>query len=152
MKLFAAMVVLSLIFAHFCQAQDRGFWRATNSSAKAVTGDIEITDARLVINFTAFAIAQIRQLKPTELAAMFDVDASGATGGAGYLYRLEIPADRKFLHKNTLCGSEETRWMATFVEGHTLHVALLSSQNMPVFTFDALQNSPDLCGTFTYTR
>jgi hypothetical protein len=149
---FAALGVLGLIFPCFGNAQDRGIWRATSSNAKSITGDIQITDLRLVIDFSGYTIAQIRQLKPAELAAMFDVEASGAEGGAGYLYRLNIPATRKFLHKNTLCGTDETRWMATFVEGRNLHLAFLSSTDMPVFTFEALQGSQDLCGTFTYAR
>jgi hypothetical protein len=148
----AALALPGMIFPCFGAAQDRGIWRATSSNAKSITGDVQITDVRLVIDFSGYSIAQIRQLKPAELAAVFDVEPSGAAGGAGYLYRLDIPANRKFLHKNTLCGTEETRWMATFVEGHTLHLAFLSSPNMPVFTFDALQNSQDLCGTFTYAR
>lgn len=151
-KRYAAFVMLGLIFPCFGAAQDRGIWRATSSTAKSITGDIQITDVRLVIDFSGYTIAQIRQLKPAELAAVFDVESSGAEGGAGYLYRLNIPATRRFLHKNTLCGTEETRWMATFVEGHNLHLAFFSSQGMPVFTFEALQNSSDVCGTFTYAR
>lgn len=148
----AAVVLLASTFPSIIAAQDRGIWRAASSTAKTITGDVQITDLHLIIDFSSFTIAQIRQLKPAELAAVFDVESNGASGGTGFLYRVEIPATRKFLHKNTLCGSEETRWMATYVESHTLHVAFLSSANMPVFTFEALQNSQDVCGTFAYVR
>jgi hypothetical protein len=42
--------------------------------------------------------------------------------------------------------------MATYMEGRTLHVAFFSGANMPVLSFDALQKSTDLCGTFTYSH
>ena len=35
---------------------------------------------------------------------------------------LNIPGSKKFLHKNSLCGSEDTQWMAAFVEGRSLHI------------------------------
>lgn len=42
--------------------------------------------------------------------------------------------------------------MAAYVEGRTLKVAFFSDAKPPVFTLEALANSPNLCGTFTYTR
>jgi hypothetical protein len=78
--------------------------------------------------------------------------SEGAAGGSGNLYRLRIPGDKRFLHKNTLCGSEDTQWMATYVVGHALHLAFFSGQKMPVFTTDAIANTTDLCGTFYYVR
>ena len=68
------------------------------------------------------------------------------------LYRLRVPAERRFLHKNTLCGTEDTQWMATYVAGKSLRVAFFSGDNTPVFTFEAISSSTDLCGTFTYYR
>jgi hypothetical protein len=56
------------------------------------------------------------------------------------------------LHKNTLCGSDDAQWMATYVVGKDLQIAFFSGATMPVFTIDALANNPNLCGTFTYTR
>ena len=81
---------------------------------------------------------------------MFDVDVNAPGGGS--LYRLSVPGDKRFLHHSTLCGSEETQWMATYVEGRTLHVALFSGGNMPVLTGEALANSTDVCGLFSYSR
>ena len=131
-------------------AQDKGYWRATSTTANAITGDLSISDSKLSISMTAFPIAQIRQLKPAESGAIFDADPG--EGGSGYLYRLNVPAARRFLHHNTLCGSDDTQWMATYVSGHTLRVAFFSGTNMPVITPDALANSTDVCGTYTYTR
>jgi hypothetical protein len=74
------------------------------------------------------------------------------TSGKGHLYKVSIPGSKKFMHKNTLCGGEDTQWMAAYAEGRTLHLALFSGQKMPVFTLDAISNSSTLCGTFTYTR
>ena len=92
----------------------------------------------------------IRTLKPVEVSAVFDADVSA--GINGMLYRLKVPAGQRFLHKNTLCGDEDTQWMATYVTGHTLEVAFFSGDDMPVFTFDAISKSPALCGTFAYSR
>jgi hypothetical protein len=65
---------------------------------------------------------------------------------------VNIAAGQRFLRKNTLCGTESTHWMATYVEGRTLHVAFFSGSDVPKLTFEAIQNSTDLCGVFTYAR
>lgn len=131
-------------------AQDKGYWRAESSTAKSITGDLGISDTKIILNFLSFPLAQIRKLTPAEGLAAFDVDSS--TGVGGNLYRLDISATRRFLHKNTLCGTDETQWMATYTAGRTLYVDFFSGTDMPKLTFDALQNSPNLCGTFTYVR
>jgi hypothetical protein len=131
-------------------AQEKGNWRAASSSAQSTTGDLTVSDAKLFINFSGFAIARIRDLEPGEVSAAFDAD-NGA-GGAGALYRLSIPSSKTFLHRNTLCGDEDTQWMATDVTGRYLHVVFFSGQKMPVFTPDAISNSTNLCGTYTYVR
>ncbi len=131
-------------------AQDNGYWRAASTNARAITGDISIGGDKVFIDFLAFRIAQARTLGPAEVAAAFDADVNA--GGNGVLYHLNIPPDRRFLHHNTLCGADETQWMATYVSGRTLQVAFFSGQNPPVITIDALQNSTSLCGTFTYSR
>jgi hypothetical protein len=131
-------------------AQEAGAWRASSSTAESITGDIAISEAKLFINFSAFPAARIRALEPGEVSAVFDADSSA--GARGSLYRLDIPGSKKFMHHNTLCGSEDTQWMATYVEGRSLHVAFFSGQKMPVFTRDAISNSTDLCGTFSYAR
>jgi hypothetical protein len=133
-----------------CGAQEKGIWRAASSTAESITGDIAISDAKLSINFTGFPIAHIRKLEPAETSAAFDADINA--GGSGNLYRLSIPGSKRFLRHNTLCGTEDTQWMATYVEGRRLRIAFLSGSNMPVFTPDGLGNSPNLCGTFSYAR
>lgn len=148
-KLFCAIAVLS-----FCSArgwvQERGDWRPASNSAKSITGELVFSGQKVIINFAAFTIAQIRELTPDEIAAAFNADRD--SGGSGNLYRLEIPGDRRFLHKNTLCGGEDTQWMATFVKGHDLQVAFFSGASMPALTLEALPNATNLCGTFTYVR
>lgn len=131
-------------------AQENGNWRASNQTAREITGDIGLSTEKLFINFVRFTTSRIRALQPAEVSAVFEADANSA--GAGSLYRLSIPPEQKFLHKNTLCGSQETQWMATYVEGRTLKVAFFSGAKPPAFTLDAIQNSTDLCGTFVYTR
>ena len=131
-------------------AQDKGYWRATSSTAMSITGDIGISDDKLSINFIPFTLAEIRKLEPAEAVALFSAE-SGAPG-AGYLYRLSVPAAKRFLHHNTLCGSEQTQWMATYATGRELRVAFFSGSKMPVLTPDAIANSSDVCGTFLYGR
>ncbi len=144
------VAALPLLLSLPCPAQDRGYWYAGSTTATSITGDITIADGRITLDFMTFPLAPIRTLKPEEVSAAFDADIhAGATGS---LYRLNIRAAQRFLHHNTLCASEDTQWMATYVEGKTLHVTFFSGSDMPVFTFDALSHSSDVCGTFTYSR
>jgi hypothetical protein len=146
-----ATLVLVLAGAVCGAAQeDRGLWRAASQNAHAITGDITVADAKVTLNFLVFPLAVIRRLKPVEVSAVFDADVNA--GIEGTLYRLRIPAGQFIMRKNTLCGSEDTQWMATYVTGHTLRVAFFSGDDMPVFTFDAMQGSTTLCGNFTYGR
>ncbi len=131
-------------------AQDGGPWRAASTNALSITSDIAIGKDRLSIDYLVYPLAPIRPLKPVEVSAVFDADVSA--GINGMLYRLRIPARQRFLKKNTLCGDEDVQWMATYATGKTLQVAFFSGDDMPVFTFDAISKSTDLCGTFTYSR
>lgn len=147
---FGAIAALTVIMSLACAAQDKGYWRATSASANNITGDIVLSDTRISINLIPFTMAQIRRLTPAEANATFMADISSA--GVGFLYRLNVPGARRFLHRNTLCGSDDTQWMATFVTGRTMQVAFFSGENMPVMTPEALANSTDVCGTFEYSR
>lgn len=149
LQLFVLAALLTL-FSFTVSAQDRGYWRASTSTARLITGDIAISNSRLTINFLSFPIVQARRLKPAEASAVFDADVNA--GIEGTLYRLNIPAGRRFLHHNTLCGDEDTHWMATYVAGHSMQVAFFSGDAEPVFKFGVIQNSPELCGVYTYAR
>ena len=149
----AMIVVLAgamCLAARVSAQEDRGLWSATSTNAHAITGDITIGEAKVTLNFFMFPLAQIRRLKPVEVSAVFDADVNA--GIEGTLYRLRIPGGQNFMHKNTLCGGEDTQWMATYVTGHTLKVAFFSGDDMPVFTFDAMQNTTTVCGSFVYGR
>ena len=128
-------------------AQEKGYWRAVSSTAQSITGDVAFSEEKISINYSGFPIAQIRSLAPGEMKAVFDAD-----GGTGSLYRLNIPATKKFLHRNTMCGEEDTQWMATLVAGRSLQLAFFSGEKAPVFTPDAIANSTALCGTYSYMR
>ena len=131
-------------------AQELGYWRASSSTAQSVTGDVAFSDTKLTMNFTNFEIVHARDLQPGEISSVFDADSNSAN--KGHLYRLNIHAAKKFLHKNSLCGSEDTHWMAVYVQGRQLDLAFFSGQKPPVFSLDAISNSTDLCGRFIYTR
>jgi hypothetical protein len=148
-KVLRAIVASLLACCMAVAAQEKGSWRAASSTAQSITGDVALSEDKISINYSSFVIAQIRSLAPSDLSAVF---ADSGAAGNGNLYRLSIPAAKKFLHKNTLCGDEDTQWMATSVAGRTLHLAFFSGQKMPVFTPDAIANSTDLCGTFSYVR
>lgn len=147
---FLLAPAIFLICTQFCMAQDKGYWRAASSASNDITGDITISETKLTISFSGFPMAQIRRTTPAEASAAFGADINA--GGAGFLYRLNVPATRRFLHRNTLCGSEDTQWMVTYVTGRTMQVALFSGEKMPVMTPEALANSTDVCGTFGYSR
>jgi len=151
-KRMVAGVVASLLIAGAVAgaAQDRGGWYAESTTATSITGDITIFKDKVALDYTVYLLAPIRTLKPVEVSAVFDADVNA--GINGMLYRLKVPAGQRFLHKNTLCGDEDTQWMATYVTGHKLEVAFFSGDDMPVFTFDAISKSPALCGTFAYSR
>lgn len=150
LSLLCALLALVLIGTVPSAAQELGDWRAASSTAKSITGDIGFTHEKLWINFVGFWIAQIRTLTPDELNATFP--AESAAGGTANLYRLSIPSDKKFLHKNTLCGSDDTQWVAAYATGHTLQLAFFSGSHIPTLTPDALANSATLCGIFSYIR
>ena len=133
-----------------CAGQDKGYWRPVSSNANKITGEITISEGKLTLNFVGYSLAHIRDLTTAEAGAAFDIDVNAAGGGS--LYRLRIPGDKRFLHHNTLCGSEDTQWMATYVVGHDLHVALFSGADMPVLTAEALSKSSEVCGLFFYEK
>ncbi len=147
LKSFAASILICALSA---AAQDKGYWRAAGNTARTITGDVSLADEKIVINFVGFPMVKSRTLEKAEIGALFDAD-SNAPGDAT-LYRLNIPAAKKFLNKNTLCGGEDTQWMVTYVSGRALRIAFFSSMKAPIFTFDAISNSTDLCGTFAYAR
>ena len=126
-RLGRVIVGLVLVCCISAGAQDKGNWRAASTTAKATTGDVALFDEKLAINFSTFTVAPIRSLDQGEVSAVFDVDSSA--GGSGSLYRLNIPAAKKFLHKNSLCGSEDTEWMVTYVSGRSLQVAFFRGRN-----------------------
>ncbi len=149
-RIFGAGLAL-LISGCMCGgAQEKGNWQAANGPAQAITGDVALSAAKLAINFSSFTIARIRDIEPGEVSSVFDADSNAAIGGV--LYRLSIPAEKKFLHHNSLCGAEETQWMVTYVADGQLHLAFFSGPKIPVFTPDAIANTTDLCGTFSYVR
>jgi len=156
MHKFATALTAIFVFACAvqCAAQspdpDKGNWHAASNTASSITGDITIANAKLTLSLTPFPLASIRTITPAEVSAIFDADAN--TAGPGTLYRLKVPAAMRLLHHNTLCGSEITQWMATWPSGKTLQVAFFSGDDAPALTFDAIANSTQVCGTFTYTR
>ncbi|MBW4039469.1 MAG: hypothetical protein HIU91_11470 [Acidobacteria bacterium] len=149
-RLLCVAVGCGLIGSTMSVAQEKGNWRAANSAAKSITGDIAFSSEKLAINFASFWFAEIRTLTPAEVGSVFD--AGNGSAGSGELYRVSIPGDKRFLHKNTLCGGEDVQWIAAYVSGHELQLALFSGGKPPVFTPEGMANAADLCGTFAYVK
>ena len=151
MRIRVTLFVLALALASAtAQQPEKGYWRAASRTAESITGDISISGSKLTINFTTFLLSPVRQLTPAEVSAAFDEAVD--TAGKGQLYRVSIPAARRFVKNNTLCGTQDTQWMAVYVANRTLKVAFFSGDSAPQITFEAMQGSNDLCGTFTYAR
>jgi hypothetical protein len=150
LPLLCALVAFALLGTVHSAAQELGDWRAASSTAKTITGDVAFSREKLWINFAPYWIAQIRTLTPDELTAAFPAESSA--GGTANLYRLSIPADKKFLRKNTLCGSDDTQWVAAYATGNNLQLAFFSGSHIPTLTPDALANSATLCGIFSYVK
>ena len=131
-------------------AQEKGLWRPVSKTARSITGDVAFGGDKISINLSSFTVAQIRALTAPEILTAFNVDAPPT--GVGNLYRTDIPSTKKFAGRNTLCGSENAQWIATYVSGKDLNIAIFSGSAMPVFTVAAMANTTSLCGTFTYTR
>jgi hypothetical protein len=145
-----ALATSLLLFSLTLTAQEKGNWRAASNTARAITGDVALAEEKLFINFSGFTMSRIRSLEKPEISALFDADST-VDGTAG-LYRLDIPSSKKFLHKNTLCGSDDTQWMVAYASGRSLQLAFFSSQKPPLLTLDALSNSTDLCGKYSYVK
>jgi hypothetical protein len=150
--------VFSLVLLSVCclvpvsaSGQQSGYYRAASSTARSITGDVTLAAEKITINFFTTAISKARPLSATEISSVFDADSS-APGGAASLYRLNISSDHLFLHKNTLCGHENVQWMVAYTASGTMQLAFFSGDKPPVLTFDAVRNSTDLCGTFTYVK
>jgi hypothetical protein len=150
-RLQRALTTSLLLCTLTLTAQENGNWRASSTTARAITGDVALSGEKLFINFTGFTMSRIRSLEKPEISALFDADSTAVDGTAG-LYRLDIPSAKKFLHKNTLCGSDDTQWMVAYASGRTLQLAFFSSQKPPLLTLDALSNSTDLCGKYSYIK
>ena len=145
----AALLAL-LLTTGAAGAQDHGYWKALSTTARGITGDIGLSEEKLTINFSPITIAEIRPLTPEESAAVFDLQPGDQ--GAGKLYRLNVPAKKAFLHRNTLCGADDTQWFLTFVSGKTLQTAFFSGGTMPTLTKEAVGNTTTLCGTYSYSK
>ncbi|MGA9425644.1 MAG: hypothetical protein WBV33_11260, partial [Terracidiphilus sp.] len=130
--LLAAILILACSVPAMAQNQDKGMWYSASQNTNTVTGDIVIKDGKVTINLRTYPLAAIRALTAAELSAVFAADPNGSA--AGNLYRLTIPATTQFVHHNTLCGSEDTQWMATLVNGKNLQVAFFSGSETPTLT------------------
>ncbi len=144
-----SLVLVSFVLATGALAQEAGAWHPLSNTARSITGELVFSKDRISINFNSFPLLLDRALQPTEISAIVDTDDPSP---AGHLFRLSVAAPKLFLHHNTLCGSEPVQWLTTVVTGRTLQLAFFSGAHAPTLTAEAVRNSTNLCGTYTYTR
>jgi len=149
-KLVSTLLALGLLFTTHALAQQRGDWRASSKNAQSITGDVSLGTEKVVINLVEFPMSEIRRLTPAEIKATFDMDTNPVIGGA--IFRINIPATKKFLHKNSLCGAEDAQWIVAYAVGRNLQLAFFTGLQMPVFTPEAIATTTNLCGIYSYNR
>jgi hypothetical protein len=150
MRIRLPLVLLALTLTASAQLAEKGLWRAASQNAASITGDISFSKSKINIGFNGFPLTPARELKPAEISALYDVAAD--TAGTGQLYRISIPGTLRLLNRNTLCGTADIHWLTTYMSGKVLKLTFFSSEEAPTLTFEAVQNSTDVCGTFTYVR
>jgi len=143
-SIFIVVLGLIVLTAFSSAAQDKGYWPASSNTAKSITGDIAISDAKLVINFAGFPMVQARDLKPAEVSAVFDADIN--VGRTGFLYHLTVPGTKRFC-TTTPSAAPKTRsgWQPLFRAAHSRspsfpdrnHPSLPSMQSADQPTFAA---------------
>ena len=148
--LLTAALACSLAFAPIASAQEKGYWRASSTTARSITGDIAFSGSKITINFASFTIAQLVTIGPTQATAVFG--STIGAGGTGNIYTLNIPGDKQFLRHNTLCGADAAQYIVTYVTKHDLQLAIFSGAAMPTLTPEALASATNLCGTYSYIR
>ena len=131
-----------------CAAQENRTWHATSTTARSITGDVTLANAKMAINYSSWPIAQIRALQPSRTrSAAFDLD--GTPEGTGILSGWTSRRKAVSSSKNTLCGGRRCA-----VDGHlrggSQPAAGVSSRGrrMPVLTGEAMVDGTNLCGTF----
>ncbi len=149
-SLFVLAIALACAISVAQQQPEKGHWRAASNAAANITGEISISESKITIYFASFLISPARLLKPAEVSALFDEAVD--TAGNGQLYRVTIPASRRFIKNNTLCGTQDIHWMAVYVADGSLKIAFFSGDDAPLMTFETMQNSTDLCGIYSYVH
>ncbi len=146
----ACSLVLSPLAYGQAAAADRGNWRASSGTARSITGDIGFSGSKIYLNFTPFTVAQLVTISFAQATAAFGTSAGSE--GSGNIYALNIPASKKFIGKNTLCGTDAVTYAVTWVSGKDLQLAFFSGPSMPMLTGETLANTTNLCGTYSYVR
>ena len=117
----------------------------------SITGDIALTPGKLLMAHRAFPLKQARAIEPAHLADVGKiVNATGDVQSAA-LYKTMVPRRTALLKANIICGSKDAEWMLAVFEKNELAVAFFAGAKEPDLAPNAVANSTDLCGTFSYT-
>ena len=126
-------------------------WKATSKTARAITGDISLSDTSLRMHGKTYPTRENVPLNAGELrdAAVLFAIPSGAEA-QGEFRRIYIATRTRLVQNNTLCP-RDAQWMLTLTtKAKTLEIAFFSGEAKPDITPSALDNSTHLCGTFYY--
>jgi hypothetical protein len=136
-------------------------WTASSHTAEAITGDVGLSDSAIVLGSRSYPLSLVRQLGGSELSDSMNLLSieSGSSEPEGKLFKTDIPSTAQLLNSNTVCGSENVKWVLTVIERgtpmgrqkvNTLSLAFFSGAEEPILDTASLDRSRNLCGTFSY--
>ena len=149
-SLLVAAFAVVFAFTLSATAQEDGPWRAASTNARAITGRYRLLSTKVHHQLHHFH-HQPRSVR-SKLRRSSRSSTPISPRAAAISSASTFQPIRRFLHKNTLCGSESTQWIVTYAQGRSLQVALFSGSTPPVLTVDALNDPSNLCGIFSYVR
>ena len=126
-------------------------WTAISNTAMGVTGDLTVTPRSVTMAGRTLQLALLHTLAGPQLgqaAALFPVAVTSKLRGA--LYKVSIPATAAFKSSNTLCGKQATTFFVLLTDGSDLELAMFSGKNEPNLSANAIANSTEFCGTYSY--
>ncbi len=126
-------------------------WTAVSKTAMGVTGDLLVRPRSVAMAGHTIPLAFLHTLAGAPLqqaAALFPVPVNSRLRGA--LYKVSVPATTSFMRRNTLCGKQRTTFFVLLTDGSDLQLAMFAGRNEPNLSANAVANSTEFCGTYSY--
>ncbi|MFC6645410.1 hypothetical protein ACFQBQ_07390 [Granulicella cerasi] len=130
-----------------------GTWPASSNTATAILGDITIGSTTMRLGDHVVVIDSVNSLAPTDTAALAGFNTVQGTPVQAFLAKVPIAGSTPMLNGNVLCGGRDTQWLVGVLGSNAqLGLIAFSGANAPVLTSAALQNSHDVCGSFSFAK